>query len=109
MASTFEKDSRDVEQLLSREEFVARLRELADAIEQGRSFEINIEGEKVVTPSDAEYSIEHERSDSQEELEFQLKWESASSSADATDEADSNAEADNGEAKGSDEENDALP
>jgi len=68
------KDERDIEKTYSTSEFVAKLRRLADALEQGEKFEIQIAGERVYVPVRAVFNIEHERSDSEEEIEFQLKW-----------------------------------
>jgi amphi-Trp domain-containing protein len=65
---------RDVEKGYSVKQFTAKLRRLADALERGRRFSIQIAGERVNVPADAEISVEHERSRSSEELEFQLKW-----------------------------------
>ncbi len=69
------KSNRDIEKVYSNEEFVAKLRRLADAIESGDKFEIQIAGERLYVPVRAQYSIEHERGDSEEEIEFQIKWE----------------------------------
>ena len=66
--------SRDVEKGYSKAEFVAKLRRLADAIEQGERFEIQIAGERIYVPVRAEFTIEHERSGAEEEIEFQIKW-----------------------------------
>lgn len=69
------KSERDVEKDYSKADFVAKLRRLADAIECGSQFEIQIAGEKIYVPVRAIYNIEHERSDGNEEIEFQIKWE----------------------------------
>ena len=68
------KEERDIEKDYSDAEFVAKLRRLADAIESGDKFEIQIAGERIYVPVRAIYNIEHERSDSEEEIEFQIKW-----------------------------------
>lgn len=68
------KDDRDVEKDYSTSEFVAKLRRLADALEAGEKFEIQIANERIYVPVRAKYNIEHERSDSEEEIEFQIKW-----------------------------------
>ena len=65
---------RDLTRTYSRSQFVAKLRRLADAIESGESFTIQVAGEKLVVPADAAFNIEHERSGREEELEFQLLW-----------------------------------
>ena len=51
-----------------------KLRRLADCIEQGKQFQIQVAGQRITIPTTAVVNIEHERSDSSEELEFQLKW-----------------------------------
>ena len=79
------KPERDVERIYSTEEVVAKLRRLADALETGASFRIQVAGERFRVPARAEFSIEHERSEDEEEVEFQLKW----SLADEADDADS--------------------
>jgi len=68
------KEERDIEKGYSDAEFVAKLRRLADAIESGDKFEIQIAGERVYVPVRAIYNIEHERSSDEEEIEFQIKW-----------------------------------
>ena len=68
------KDERDVEKMYKTEEVVAKLRRLADALETGSSFRIQIAGERFRVPARAEFSIEHERGEGEEEVEFQLKW-----------------------------------
>jgi amphi-Trp domain-containing protein len=65
---------RDVEKVYSNTEYVAKLRRLADAIERGERFEIQIAGKRVYVPVRAEFSIEHETSSTEEEIEFQIKW-----------------------------------
>ncbi|HEX7239153.1 MAG TPA: amphi-Trp domain-containing protein [Longimicrobiaceae bacterium] len=67
-------EDRDVDKSYSRKDFVAKLRRLADAIEQDRPFTIQVAGERLVVPADARVSVEHERAEGEEELEFQLRW-----------------------------------
>lgn len=69
------KPERDIEKDYSKADFVAKLRRLADAIESGSQFEIQIAGAKIYVPVRAIYNIEHERSEGNEEIEFQVKWE----------------------------------
>ena len=69
-----EKQDRDIERVYSTAEFVAKLRRLADALEKGERFEIQVAGERIYVPVHAEFNVEHEREESEEELEFQLKW-----------------------------------
>jgi len=69
---------RDFEKEYSSKETVAKLRRLADCLEQGKAFEIMIGGERVYVPVRATFNIEHERSGSEEEVEFQFKWKTES-------------------------------
>lgn len=68
------KADRDIEKGYTNAEFAAKLRRLADSLESGEKFEIQIAGERVYVPVRATYTVEHERSDSEEEIEFQIKW-----------------------------------
>ncbi len=70
------RSDRDLERTYSRSQFVAKLRRLADSLETGRAFTIQVAGERLRIPKDATFNIEHERSGGEEELEFQLKWRS---------------------------------
>ncbi|MDQ2693530.1 MAG: amphi-Trp domain-containing protein [Chloroflexota bacterium] len=69
------KNERDVEKVYSTKQFVAKLRRLADALESGSPFSIQVAGKRIRVPSNASISVEHERSEDTEEVEFQLKWE----------------------------------
>jgi amphi-Trp domain-containing protein len=69
-----EKQDRDVEKIYSTADFVAKLRRLADALEAGERFEIQVAGERVYVPVRAEFNVEHERDGNEEEIEFQVKW-----------------------------------
>lgn len=74
---------RDVERIASVPEFVAKLRRLADALESGGSFRIQIAGERFRVPKHAELSVEHERAGETEEVELQLRWSISQDDADA--------------------------
>ena len=65
---------RDLERTYTRSQFVAKLRRLADAIETGDSFHIQVAGERLRVPADTAFSIEHERAGGVEEIEFQVRW-----------------------------------
>ena len=65
---------RDIERVYSTSEVVAKLRRLADALETDAPFRIQVAGERIYVPARAEFSIEHERDEENEEVEFQLKW-----------------------------------
>lgn len=69
-----EKEDRDIEKTYPINEFIAKLRRLADALEEGKQFNIQIAGERIYVPTDAVYNIEHEREGDEEEIEFQIKW-----------------------------------
>jgi amphi-Trp domain-containing protein len=66
--------TRDVERFYATAEVVAKLRRLADALESETAFRIQIAGERIRVPARAQFSIEHERGDGEEEIEFQLTW-----------------------------------
>jgi amphi-Trp domain-containing protein len=76
---------RDVEKIASVPEFVAKLRRLADALESGGSFRIQIAGERFRVPKHAELSVEHEREGDTEEVELQMRWSIKSDETDADD------------------------
>ena len=69
------RKDRDIEKGYSVKQTVAKLRRLADCIEQGKRYRIQISGERINVPSDAVFNIEHEREGNNEDLEFQFKWE----------------------------------
>ncbi len=68
------KRERDIEKAYPTKKFIEKLRRLADALESGKSFNIQVAGERVYVPASAVINIEHERGDDGEEIEFQLKW-----------------------------------
>ncbi len=69
------KSDRDIEKGYSVKQMVAKLRRLADCLEQGKNFQIQIAGERIFVPSTAIFNVEHEREGKMEEIEFQFKWE----------------------------------
>lgn len=70
------KAHRDIDKTYPRAEFIAKLRRLADALEAHEAFEIQIAAERIHVPASAHFSIEHERDSGEEEVEFQLRWQS---------------------------------
>ena len=64
----------DIEKDYPLPDFIDKLRRLADALEQNKRFEIRIAGERVYVPVRAQFNIEHERGEDEEEIEFQIKW-----------------------------------
>jgi amphi-Trp domain-containing protein len=69
-----QKPERDIEKNYPLPDFIDKLRRLADALESGTRFEIKIAGERISVPVGAAFSIEHERGEDEEEVEFQIKW-----------------------------------
>ena len=69
------KKERDIEKTYTTKQMVAKLRRLADSLENGKQYKIQIAGEKITIPTKAVFSIEHERGKKIEEVEFQFKWE----------------------------------
>lgn len=68
------REDRDLEKTYSNRQTVAKLRRLADALETGKPFRIQIHGERICVPVHAVFNIEHEREGDHEEVEFQFKW-----------------------------------
>ncbi len=68
------RKNRDLEKVYPRKDFIAKLRRLADALETGKPFSIQVAGERLHIPADAVFNIEHEREGVRDELEFQLLW-----------------------------------
>ena len=69
------KKDRDIEKRYTTKQMVAKLRRLADCLENGKRFIIQIAGERIQIPATATFNIEHEREGNTEEVEFQFKWE----------------------------------
>ena len=68
------RKARDIEKTYSKAEFIKKLRRLADTLETGKKFSIQVAGEKIYIPKDAVINIEHEKRKEEEEIEFQIKW-----------------------------------
>ncbi len=68
------KLERDIEKSYSVKSFINKLRRLADCLEQGKRFRIQVDGERISIPPNAVINIEHEREGENEEVEFQVKW-----------------------------------
>lgn len=66
---------RDIEKDVSPAQFVETLRRLADAIEAGESFRIQVQNKRFTVPPGAAIVIEHEVEDGNEELALELQWE----------------------------------
>jgi amphi-Trp domain-containing protein len=65
---------RDVERRVGAQAFAATLRRVADAVEKGEAFQIQVLNKRFTVPAAAELSIEHEAQGDGEELELQLRW-----------------------------------
>ena len=74
MAKRRKKSERDIEKGYTPKQLAAKLRRLANSLETGKPFRIQVAGERVLVPQHATFTIEHEREDGQEEIEFQFKW-----------------------------------
>jgi amphi-Trp domain-containing protein len=68
------KRKRDIEKNYSVKEIVKKLRRLADSLEQGKRFQMQVAGERISIPATAVISVEHERDTSSEEVEIEFKW-----------------------------------
>jgi amphi-Trp domain-containing protein len=69
-----ETSGRDIEKVYSTGQFVEKLRRLADALESGQPFHIQVANQRLKVPADAQISVEHEQEGVDHELEFQLTW-----------------------------------
>lgn len=65
---------RDVDKVLPKNDFIAGLRRLPDALKGNQRFAIQVTGERIFVPRSATFGVEHEREGGVEELEFQLRW-----------------------------------
>jgi amphi-Trp domain-containing protein len=65
---------KDVEKSYPTKEVVAKLRRLADALEEEKSLEIQIAGERIYIPPYATVEFEYQREGEDEEVEIEVKW-----------------------------------
>ena len=65
---------KDVEKSYSKKEVAAKLRRLADALEEEKTFEIQIAGERVYVPPYATVEFEYAKEGDEEEVEIELRW-----------------------------------
>jgi amphi-Trp domain-containing protein len=66
----------EVEKGYSNKQTAEKLRRLAEAIEQGKAFEIQVSGQRIYVPADATIDFEYERDEESHELEVEIKWKS---------------------------------
>ena len=64
----------DTEKSYAVSQNVAKLRRLADALEQNKPFEIQIDNNRIVVPPDAEIEFEYEKTKDGEEIEIEICW-----------------------------------
>ena len=64
----------EVEKGYTTKDTVEKLRRLADALEEGKAFEIQVSGERIYVPADAHFAFEYEKEGSNHELELEIKW-----------------------------------
>ena len=67
-------EEKEVEKSYANKDVVAKLRRLADALEGGKPFEIQIAGERIYVPPYASVEFEYERHGEEEEVEIELRW-----------------------------------
>jgi amphi-Trp domain-containing protein len=65
---------RDIERDYPHHQLAQKLRRLADCLDHDKQFRIQIGGVRVLVPPSATINLEHEVTESDEEVEFQLKW-----------------------------------
>lgn len=53
-----------------------KLRRLAESLEQGKAFEIQVDNQRIYVPADAEIEFEFEKVENICELEIEIKWKS---------------------------------
>ena len=68
------EEETELEKSYSSREVVAKLRRLADALEAGQAFRIQIAGQHVRVAPDAHIEFDYERSGDEEAVEIDLKW-----------------------------------
>jgi len=68
---------RDVEKEVDKARFIETLRRLADALEAGEPFRIQVAQKRFTIPASAALQIEHEADGGTEELALELLWKSS--------------------------------
>ena len=69
--------TRDVEKDVPLDYFVSTLRRLADALERGEPFRIQVQNRRFVVPAGPRLVVEHEVGGGREELSLELQWAAA--------------------------------
>jgi amphi-Trp domain-containing protein len=65
---------RDIEKNVAKDYFIDTLRRLADALERGEPFRIQVQNQRFEVPGTAALVIEHEVEGAREELSLELQW-----------------------------------
>ena len=78
----------DIDKRYSTTETVKRLRRLADCLESGKPYKIQIGGERVTVPNRAVFALEHETKGNCKEIAFQFRWASYANNSDISLEID---------------------
>ena len=65
---------RDIEKNVDRASFIDTLRRLADSLERGEPFRIQVANQRFTVPGSADLVIEHEVEGDREELSLELQW-----------------------------------
>ena len=68
------KQEKEIEKTYSKKAVAAKLRRLADALENSITFQIQIAGERIHIPPSATVEFEYARDGAQEEVEIEVKW-----------------------------------
>jgi amphi-Trp domain-containing protein len=68
------KKTRDIEKNHTLKQTVQKLRRLADCLENGKPFRLQIANERVYIPAKTAFTVEHEREGRNKEVGFQFKW-----------------------------------
>lgn len=66
----------EVEKGYANKQTAEKLRRLAEAVEQGKAFEIQVGGQRIRIPADATIDFEYESDGESHELEVEIKWKS---------------------------------
>jgi amphi-Trp domain-containing protein len=69
-----EENEIEVEKSYTNRENAAKLRRLADALENGKAFEIQIAGNRIYVPASAEIEFEYERDGDEQQIEIEINW-----------------------------------
>ena len=64
----------DVEKSYTNRAVAEKLRRLADALENGKTFTIQIAGNRISVPPDANIEFEYEKTGDAQEIEIEISW-----------------------------------